>query len=1154
MQAWTTLFVALAYALFLFALAFVADRRARRRSHRGAPERPEGRPVTYGLSLGVYCTSWTFFGSVGLATTSGLDFLGIYLGPVLAVTLGHGLLRRIVRVSKSERINSVADFLAARYGKSGPVGALAALIAIVAVVPYVALQLKAISVSVLALEAYYLPSVSAADGAVSTAALVAGALALFAILFGTRHADATEHQNGLVLAVATESVVKLLAFLGLGVWVASLLWLLPAGELLDDLMALAARTDPWRLVVLTGLSYLAFLLLPRQFHVAVVENRAQGELRTARWLFPLYLLAINVFVVPVAVLGSQTFGTNLDPDLFVLALPLQAGEAGLAALVFLGGLSAATAMVVVASVALAIMVSNNIVLPLVLSRDMAVERARTDRTRLVLNIRRLTIAAMLALAYLYYLAAGSSALASIGLLSFAAIAQLAPAWLGGLFWRRATARGALAGMGTGILVWSYTLLLPTLVEADSPFGSQAASLTVGLLWSLGLNTIAFVAASLTRAPKPLERLQARGFVPAYGPDARGGTPERDVPDITRGELEVAVARYLGRERTRRSFSQHLEETDRPSERGGPVDDTLVAFAERLLSSAIGAASARLVVDLLARRSAPLGSDTPRETLALLDRASRAVQYNRDIMQTALDRVDQGIAVFDADYRLSAWNRRFRELTCLGATYGQVGTRLPEIAEAIEGICEIDAPYGGRGAVERSLVEQVDWGLTNADGRVVAVETRAMPEGGLVVAWNDVTARVDAARALERTNAELEARVLARTRELTRLNEELEAARAAADAANVGKTRFLAAAGHDILQPLNAARLYASSLVEKGSPDEGQLARNIDLSLASVEEILGAVLAMSKLDTGTLEPEIGTVAVADLFERLEVEFRLVAREKGLALDVRSNGLAARTDAGLFYRLLQNLVSNAIKYTAEGSVTVDARVVRDRLVFSVTDTGPGIAREDRTRIFGEFTRLEGGKRAASGLGLGLSIVRRIADSLGTQVELQSRTRKGSSGTTFRVALPLAATFVPQATREVRTARQPVQPHRLALDVLCLDNDPAILDGMATLLEGWGCSVRGVADGERAFAAATDRAPDILVADYHLDEETGLDVLDRLRTRIPDLEAVLLTAERGPALRGAAAERGAQVLFKPLRPARLRAVLNAVHARATGVEAAQ
>ena len=1200
MQTWIALGVAIGYVAFLFAVAFAGDRRARGTA---GGEVDRGRPLTYALSLAIYCTSWTFFGSVGLAATSGLDFLGIYLGPVLALTVGHRLVKRIVRVARSERITSVADFLAARYGKSSAVGALAALIALVASIPYVALQLKAVATSVLAMEAYYLPSTAAGEGwgAASTAAIVAVALALFAVLFGTRHADATEHQSGLVLAVATESVVKLVAFLAAGAWVVALLattWNPDTGE---ALALLASRTDPWRLLVFSGLSFLAFLLLPRQFHVGVVENRSDRELATARWLFPLYLVLINLFVVPVALLGRETFGDALHPDLFVLALPLQAGETWLAALVFVGGLSAATAMVIVACVALAIMVSNNLVLPLILRRDARAERARGDRRGLVLNIRRLAIAGILALAYLYTLAAGgSSALASIGLLSFAAIAQLAPAFLGGLFWRRATALGALSGMTTGIAAWGVVLLAPTLVgpaaplfggAAGGPFGFDALyprtaetgpSLAQGLLWSLGLNALAFVTVSLLRAPRPLERLQARSFVPDYHGLALLGSSQDD-PDVTRGEPELAVSRYLGRERTRRSFDAHLGAVhpDGPSMpdapgREAPADAAMLLFAERLLSSAVGAASAHLAIELLLRRR----SDTSRETLALLDRASRAVQYNRDIMQTALDRVDQGIAVFDVDYRLSAWNRRFRELTGLSSRYGQVGTPLPHLAEAIEDACEVTADR----SVERALVEQQAWSLVNPGGRVVEVEARSMPEGGLVVAWNDVTARVDAARALKETNAALEARVLARTQELTRLNEELEAARAAADAANVGKTRFLAAAGHDILQPLNAARLYASALAERHLAEGGtqseenrQLARNIDLSLVSVEEILGAVLAMSKLDTGSLEPDITTVSVLELFERLEVEFRLVAREKGLKLVVRPNDLAVRTDAGLFYRLLQNLVSNAIKYTEQGSVTVDAVVSRDRLVFSVADTGSGIAREDRTRIFGEFTRLDAGKRAAGGLGLGLSIVRRIADSLGTQVDLQSRVARGGKGdgaggtgtrgggtkgggTTFRVAVPLASP--PTLTRSAGAAApdtpsaslSPRNARKLDLDVLCLDNDPAILHGMATLLEGWGCRVRTVRDGAQARAAMRERSPHVLVADYHLDDATGLDVIDALRERDPGLRAVLLTAERSPGLRAEARSRGVEVLFKPLRPPRLRAVLNGVRTARPAAEPAQ
>lgn len=443
MQGWGIIGVAFLYLLMLFAVASIGDRRAARWS--SVP-----RPYIYALSLAVYCTSWTFFGSVGLSAQRGLEFLGIYIGPILVFTLGNRLLRHIVRLAKAEHITSIADFLAARYGKSFGVASLATCIAAVGSIPYIALQLKAVSGSVgLVMEHYgsaFDPS-SFVFGDISLP--VAAVLAVFAILFGTRHTDATEHQNGLILAVALESVIKLSAFLAVGLACTFFVFGSP-GELIEKISQSPAALDAFHYetsigtwIVHTMLSAAAIIMLPRQFHVTVVESRSEKELRTASWLFPLYLILINIFVFPIALIGVMTLGNTVSGDLYVLALPLSAGAHWLALIAFLGGLSAATAMVIVACVALSIMISNHLVLPLIIRR-LAVRHPteQRDLTMIILNTRRLTIIGILALAFAYYrMASNNIHLASIGLISFAAIAQFVPSFIGGLFWRNANGRG-----------------------------------------------------------------------------------------------------------------------------------------------------------------------------------------------------------------------------------------------------------------------------------------------------------------------------------------------------------------------------------------------------------------------------------------------------------------------------------------------------------------------------------------------------------------------------------------------------------------------------------------------------------------------------------------------------------------------------------------
>ncbi|MEM1317512.1 MAG: hybrid sensor histidine kinase/response regulator, partial [Pseudomonadota bacterium] len=367
MDNWGIILAAIGYLLLLFIVASIGDR------DRSTSRSPAARSAIYALSLAVYCTSWTFFGSVGYAATSGLDFIGIYLGPILMLTLGYPLMRHIVRVAKAERITSVADFLAARYGKSTTVGAVAAIIAVLGTVPYIALQLKAISEAVNIMLAGTRPSLLELQGApVDTSVAISILLATFAIAFGTRHADATEHQRGLMMAVAMESIIKLVAFLAAGLFITFAVFD-GVGDLVTQAIDSAyvqsrspLRLDWSTLAVFTLLSFCAIILLPRQFHVSVVENHSMGELRTARWLFPLYLVAINLFVIPVAVGGLLVFGDSVNADGYLLALPLQNDAVGLSYLVFIGGLSAATAMVIVACVALAIMISNNLVLPFML--------------------------------------------------------------------------------------------------------------------------------------------------------------------------------------------------------------------------------------------------------------------------------------------------------------------------------------------------------------------------------------------------------------------------------------------------------------------------------------------------------------------------------------------------------------------------------------------------------------------------------------------------------------------------------------------------------------------------------------------------------------------------------------------------------------------
>ena len=652
-----------AYLAALFALAWWADRRA------AAGRSVIGNAWVYALSIGVYCTAWTYFGSVGRAASSGLWFLPIYLGPTLAMLLAWSLLRKMVRIAHTHRITSIADFVASRYGKSRTLAALVTLIALVGILPYVALQLKAIASGFALLTGTH--GAGHEQGAAfwrDSTFVIALLLAGFTIAFGTRHLDASERHEGMVAAIAAESVVKLLAFVAVGVFVCWGLFDGP-GEIfaraaaepaLSPLLGLAGsaggdtRFAGGQWFALTLLAGLSVLFLPRQFQVLVVELVDERHLKRAAWAFPLYLLAINLFVLPIALGGLLHFAgsTTADAETFVLSLPLASGQRWLALLAFVGGLSAATGMVIVEAIAVSTMVCNDLVMPLVL-------RAQPGRdvSRLPLHIRRAVIVALLLLGYLYFRVAGEAyALVSIGLISFAAVAQFAPALIAGMYWKGATRAGALAGLLAGFALWTWTLLLPSiaksgwlsrdfidagplgmaLLKPEQLFGLAGLdNLTHALLWSLVANVGLLVAVSLARSPAARELAQALRFVDVFRHDRRSeraATTVRWRATSPVAELRQLVARFLGAEPAERLFADYASRTGAGRiERIAP-DAALVRHVETQLAGAIGSASAHAVVATVVEEE-PLAR---ADILRLLDEASQVRALNRQL--ESLDRL------------------------------------------------------------------------------------------------------------------------------------------------------------------------------------------------------------------------------------------------------------------------------------------------------------------------------------------------------------------------------------------------------------------------------------------------------------------------------------------------------------------------------------
>jgi Na+/proline symporter/nitrogen-specific signal transduction histidine kinase len=659
--------VAIAYLLLLFAVASFGDRRA------AAGRSVIGNPWVYAASMAVYCSAWTYFGSVGRAASGGVWFLPIYLGPMLAMILAWMLLRKMIRIARAYRITSIADFIASRYGKSQALAGLVTLITVVGLVPYIALQLKGIAVAYALMTGARAGS-GAAWWADSTLYL-ALALAGFTIVFGARHLDSAERHEGMVAAIAFESVVKLLAFLAVGAFV---VWGLFDG--LGDLFARAqAVPELARLLTLgqgqafayeqwfalTMLSGLSVLFLPRQFQVMVVENVDERHLRRAAWVFPLYLLLINLFVLPIALAGLLHFGAGANAEGFVLTLPLAADQQGLALLAFVGGLSAATGMVIVEAIAVSTMVCNDLVLPLLLRTRRFQTAAGSDLTGFLLAIRRAAIVAILLLGYLYYRLAGEAyALVGIGLISFAAVAQFAPALLGGMYWKGGTRAGALAGLTAGFAVWLYTLLLPSfaksgwlsrdflahgafgwgLLRPEALLGLKGLDyLTHSLFWSLLANAGLYVAVSLWRAPSARETSQALLFVDVFRRTAAAG------PVFWRGRAQVAdllplLGRFLGPGRAQALFDGYARRQGLTDRHALQPDAQLVQFVETQLAGAIGSASARIMVASVVEEES-LGLDG---VMRILDEASQLRAYSHQLEQVTdeLQRANEQLKSLD----------------------------------------------------------------------------------------------------------------------------------------------------------------------------------------------------------------------------------------------------------------------------------------------------------------------------------------------------------------------------------------------------------------------------------------------------------------------------------------------------------------------------
>ncbi len=1124
--------IALVYLVGLFWLARWGDRQS------AWARKLTEHPATYALALAIYCTAWTFFGAVGEAARNQWDYLPILFGPVLLYLLGYRFVYKMALVSKKQNITTIADFIASRYGKRHSVALLVTLIALLATIPYIALQLKAIGSAFLLISGD-----EQAQGVVFLASLFIG---IFAIYFGTKHADVTEYRRGLILAIAFESLIKLLALIAVCV-VAILLWqqqdkptfsAADTAFTFDSFFTLSFWTQ-------TLIAAAAVVCLPRQFHVAIVDNLKLSHLTTARWMFPGYLLLLALVIPVIAEFGSRVLtGTGIEPDNYVLSLAILSDSLIIKVLVFVGGLSAATAMIIVATLTLSTMITNDVILP----RLIASKRYRNvNFTPTILAIRRLVIGLLLILAYYYHQQmAGSKSLASIGWVAFSLVIQLLPAIVGGLYWKKGHAQGVYAGLVAAFVTWLLWLLLPLFNNTDIDLNNDY--IINGAILSLIANTLVFTFFSAIANPRLIDRVQAQAFVVPHDTEVdRQAIPQHNV---TVADIITLMTMFLGEERGYRLLQDYQKGRGKTLSNQATPDEDFLLYCERALGGVIGASSAKALID-----SATAGKKLDfEEVVNFFDETTAALKFNMSALFTSLENLDQGISVIDKNLNLVAWNKRYLDL--FHYPQGMVSVGLP-----IENLVRYNAQRGecGVGDVDTLVAKRMEhlrkgsphrFLRQRSDGKVIEMVGNPLPGGGFVTSFNDITEHIEIQQALEEANIHLEQRVIKRTQEVQAINaellteierraeaeKELVTARKAAEQANASKTRFLALASHDILQPLNAAKLYISALQEAELTDkDNEVVSKLNDSVIASEVLIATLLDIARLDQGDLQPKLQPCDLTSILHPLIDEFTMKAEQKGIRLATRIAPAWVTADPTYLHRILRNLLSNAVKYTESGKILVTVRHRTTGILVQIWDTGMGIDVDEQAKVFNDFYRID--NRQQRGVGLGLSIVERLCQQLNSPVSVRSKAGKGSC---------FSFTLSPCLPRDEESGKKVAGGRTLAdLCVLVVDDQNVNLDAMQTLLQRWGCDVMIADNTVQALALAEERPPGMLLVDYQLGENrTGLQLISDLRQLRTDyVPAVLITANREESLAQACKQQQVSYMNKPVKPAKLRALMQSL-----------
>ncbi|MDG1732460.1 MAG: PAS domain-containing hybrid sensor histidine kinase/response regulator [Thalassotalea sp.] len=1127
-QNWQLATLGLVYIGLLFIIAYLGDKFRHKLVG-------NAKAIIYALTLGVYCTSWSFLGTTAQASTNIFSHIPIYLGPILLFVFAWPFIQRIIRVSLKLNLTSIADLLAARFGKSHNLAILVTIVALIGTLPYMALQLKAIVYS------FELLQIDPNVNAWQLGLIIALVLSIFTIVFGIRNIDVHECHPGVMLAIAFESLVKLSAFIVVGVFVCFMLFDSPADLWQQADVNFEQQLSLPNISAMLGMLIIAmaaFLSLPRQFQVMVVEARGESDTKFSRKVFPIYILVFALLAIPLGLAGEMLFDRSIAADSYVLLLPSLQNQFWLSLLVFLGAISAASSMLIISSIALSTMISNEIVFPL-LFRSGKQQQSNYKSFRLkLLNIRKFLVLLIIMLGYCAFLMLSPGALSSLGEISFGAIAQLTPALVAAFYWRHASLTGVFSGIATGFSLWCLLNFIPALGFYEQPLSGVSLSVnTSSTLISLGCNIIVMWTISLLSRQSVHERVQAAFF----SEDASNiSTPQRK-NSIDRSELKLLLANFVGEEKTELSFAEFEKNIDKNSINNNQYKQALLQHCEQTLAAVMGSASAKLVLN-----SALQGRNINLTELAKLveETSTQQQQFNQNVLQSAIENASEGISIVDNNLNLMAWNKKYLELFNYPEEIIYIGSPIEDLIRynAMQGFC-------GDGNIDEEVAKRLNHlraGTSNISekehttGQVIRIEGNPLPDGGFVMIFRDITKYRQAERILKEENLDLESLVTERTKKLELVNNELAIAREKAEQANRKKSLYLKACSHDLMQPLEAARLFTSALTDENKLNEHQKRQvnNIDHALRVANDLLANLGEMARIEGGSVSPNIEKFCLNDILSQLEQEFSAAAHEYEIEFKVFSSHHWIESDKHLLRRILQNLLTNAFRYASPGKVVVAAKLFEDQLKIQVVDNGPGIPLDKQEMVFEQFTQLHTNtSQSAKGLGLGLSITQSLAQMLAHKLQLESVPGQGCN---FSISVPKV-----EAEQQVESIPAP-KVGLQGVAVLCIDNDPKVLEGMLDLLNAWQCKVYGASSIQQAKDIyARHSNIEIILADYQLDnDEDGLTLIKEIREQAQrKLPAILITATTEHDIEDKTQKANVGYMRKMVKPAALRAMMSAM-----------